>query len=53
MVLTVEPALVLGSPAVLSLDDGWTVVTVDRSAAAHVEETVAVTRAGALVLTAL
>lgn len=52
MVLTVEPILVLGRPEVLGLDDGWTVVTADRSAAAHEERTVAVTGAGALVLTA-
>jgi len=52
MVFTVEPVLVLGRPEVLGLDDAWTVVTADRSAAAHEERTVAVTRAGALVLTA-
>ena len=52
MVLTIEPVLVLGRPEVLGLDDAWTVVTADRSAAAHEERTVAVTRGGALVLTA-
>jgi methionyl aminopeptidase len=52
MVLTVEPILVLDRPELLGLDDGWTVVTADRSAAAHEECTVAVTGAGALVLTA-
>ena len=52
MLLTVEPVLVLGRPQVLGLDDAWTVVTADRSAAAHEERTVAVTGAGALVLTA-
>ena len=52
MVLTVEPVLALGRPEVLGLDDAWTVVTADRSAAAHEERTVAVIRGGALVLTA-
>jgi methionyl aminopeptidase len=52
MVLTVEPLLILGRPVVLGLDDAWTVVTADRSAAAHEERTVAVTRSGPQVLTA-
>lgn len=52
MVLTIEPVLVLGRPDTVVLDDAWTVVTADRSAAAHEEETVAVTGTGVLVLTA-
>lgn len=34
------------------LDDGWTVVATDGSPAVHVEETIAITRSGCVVLTA-
>ena len=53
LVLAVEPMATLGSPDVEELDDGWTVVTRDRRQAAHWEHTVAVTRDGPWVLTAL
>ena len=53
IVLAVEPMTTLGSPDVVELDDGWTVVTVDRQQAAHWEHTVAVTEDGPWVLTAL
>ena len=42
MVLAIEPMLTLGGDAVDILEDGWTVVTRDRSLAAHFEHTVAV-----------
>jgi methionyl aminopeptidase len=51
MTLTIEPVLTLGGPAVLGLDDGWTVATADRSWAAHEERTAAVVRRGSEVLT--
>jgi methionyl aminopeptidase len=51
MVLAVEPMLTAGSPRVASLDDGWTVVTRDRSLAAHEEHTVAIRERGPQVLT--
>lgn len=50
--LAVEPMLALGDPATAVLDDDWTVVTTDGSMAAHFEHTVALTDAGAWVLTA-
>jgi methionyl aminopeptidase len=53
IVLAVEPMVVLGSPRVVELDDGWTVVTADGRQAAHWEHTVAVTADGPWVLTAL
>jgi len=53
LVLAIEPMLTLGSPEVTELEDGWTVVTVDGSTAAHWEHTVAVTPDGPWVLTAL
>lgn len=51
VVLAIEPMCNLGSKDVVTLDDGWTVVTVDRKPSAHYEHTVAVTRDGADVLT--
>jgi methionyl aminopeptidase len=51
MVLAIEPMLAEGSADVLVLDDGWTVVTADRSLSAHVEHTVAITDAGPRILT--
>jgi methionyl aminopeptidase len=53
MALAVEPMATLGSPDVVELDDGWTVVTSDGGQAAHWEHTVAVTPDGPWVLTAL
>jgi len=52
MCLAIEPMLTLGSPRSVELSDGWTVVTADGSAAAHVEHTVALFEDGVWVLTA-
>jgi methionine aminopeptidase type I len=52
MALAVEPMLVLGDQETDVLADGWTVVTVDHSRAAHFEHTVAITADGPWVLTA-
>jgi methionyl aminopeptidase len=51
MTLAIEPMLTAGSEETEELDDGWTVVTVDGSRAAHWEHSVAVTDSGPLVLT--
>jgi len=53
MTLAIEPMLNLGAAAVEVLDDGWTVVTRDRSPSAHFEHTVAVGDGGAEILTRL
>ena len=53
MVLAIEPMVTIGSPEVEVLQDGWTVVTEDRSWASHWEHTVAITQEGPWVLTAL
>ena len=53
VVLAVEPMATLGEPAVRTLADDWTVVTLDGRQAAHWEHTVAVTPHGPWVLTAL
>ena len=51
MVLAIEPMVTMGGYEVRVLDDGWTVVTTDRSLAAHFEHTVAITEHGPEVLT--
>ena len=51
MVFTIEPMLDLGSPDWEMWDDGWTVVTADRSRSAQFEHTLLVTETGAEVLT--
>ncbi len=42
MTLAVEPMINEGSPEVLWLDDGWTVVTEDMSLSAHYENTIVI-----------
>ncbi|MDR3201157.1 MAG: type I methionyl aminopeptidase [Spirochaetales bacterium] len=44
MVFTVEPILCIGRPEVRTLDDGWTVVTLDGSPTAQFEHTIAIFR---------
>jgi methionyl aminopeptidase len=53
MAIAIEPMLTLGSHLTEELDDGWTVVTLDGSRAAHWEHSVAITDDGPMVLTAL
>ena len=51
MVFTIEPMLTLGTEEWAQWDDGWTVVTKDRSRTAQFEHTLVVTENGAEVLT--
>jgi methionyl aminopeptidase len=51
MTFAIEPMVVAGRRDVEVLDDQWTVVTEDRKPACHFEHTVAVTEAGADILT--
>ncbi|CAN5379333.1 type I methionyl aminopeptidase [soil metagenome] len=51
MTLAVEPMINIGTSRTEELNDGWTVVTVDRSLSAHFEHTIAVTMDGIEVLT--
>jgi methionyl aminopeptidase len=51
MVIAIEPMVNAGKPDVVVLEDGWTAVATDGSMSAHFEHTVAVTAAGARVLT--
>jgi methionyl aminopeptidase len=52
MIFTIEPMINAGRAATLELDDGWTVVTKDRSLSAQWEHMVLVTDQGFEVLTA-
>ncbi|MDG4828437.1 type I methionyl aminopeptidase [Solwaraspora sp. WMMD1047] len=52
LALAIEPMITLGSPRTEELADGWTVVTRDRSVAAHVEHSMALLPDGVWVLTA-
>ena len=51
MVLAIEPMLSAGTPRIKTLEDGWTVITADRSLSAHFEHTVGITRDGPRILT--
>ncbi|GAB4063805.1 type I methionyl aminopeptidase [Uliginosibacterium sediminicola] len=51
MIFTIEPMINAGKAAISNLNDGWTVVTKDRSLSAQWEHTVVVTDSGFEVLT--
>ncbi|MGR3809839.1 type I methionyl aminopeptidase [Jiulongibacter sp. NS-SX5] len=51
MVIAIEPMVTLGKRFVVQEQDGWTIRTEDRSAAAHYEHTVLVTKDGNEILT--
>lgn len=53
MTLAIEPMFLLGGDALVFSEDGWTVRTADGKFAAHFEHTVAVTKSGPEILTAL
>lgn len=43
MVFAIEPMITQGTYQVVTLKDGWTVVTLDRKPSAHYENTVVIT----------
>jgi methionyl aminopeptidase len=51
LVLAIEPMVNVGGSDVFTLEDGWTIVTADRSMSAHFEDTIAITKEGPRVLT--
>ncbi len=53
MVLAIEPMVNAGERYVRTLEDNWTVVTVDNSLCAHYEHTIAITDDGYEILTKL
>ncbi|SEP26166.1 type I methionyl aminopeptidase [Propionispora vibrioides] len=53
MTLAIEPMINVGTYEVQALDDGWTVVTLDKKPSAHFEHSIAVTDNGPEILTKL
>ncbi len=51
MIIAIEPMFTLGSPAIDVLPDGYTVITKDRSKAAHFEHTILITHGDPEILT--
>ncbi len=51
VVIAVEPMVNIGTKELLTLDDGWTVVTKNRKNSAHFEHTIAITADGPTRLT--
>lgn len=51
MVLAIEPMVNMGTYAVKTLEDDWTVVTTDGKCSAHFEHTIAITAQGPEILT--
>lgn len=53
MTIAIEPMSTLGSHAVYTAADGWTILSQDGSLAAHFEDTILITENGAEILTRL
>jgi len=51
MILAIEPMINLGGSRIVTLSDGWTVVTEDRSLSVHFENTILITKGEPEVLT--
>ena len=51
MTFAIEPMITMGKYDVYVTNDGWTVKTVDKSIAAHVEDTIVITEHGPKILT--
>lgn len=51
MVICIEPMITMGRADIITLRDGWGVVTEDGKPAAHIEHTVAITKDGPKILT--
>lgn len=51
MVICIEPMITMGSADIMTLRDGWSVVTVDGKPSAHIEHTIAITKDGPKILT--
>lgn len=53
MAFAIEPMITMGDYAVFVAPDGWTAKTVDKSLAAHVEDTIIITEHGPQIITRL
>jgi len=51
MTLAIEPMLNIGGDETLQLEDGWTVITADRTLSAHFEHTIVIREDGPEILT--
>lgn len=51
MVIAIEPMINQSDARVRTLDDGWTVKTLDKGLSAHFEHTIAITKDGPIILT--
>lgn len=51
MVIAIEPMINQSDARVRTLDDGWTVKTLDKGLSAHFEHTIAITKDGPMILT--
>ena len=51
MTFAIEPMITQGKYEVYVTEDGWTVKTVDKSLAAHVEDTIVITQGEPKILT--
>jgi len=51
MTLAIEPMINMGTPQIVTLEDGWTVVTADGKPSAHYENTVLITDGDPEILT--
>ncbi len=51
MVLAIEPMVTLGKHMIKVLEDNWTIITADKSIAAHFEHTITVGKKGGEILT--
>ena len=51
MTIAIEPMINMGTGSIKTLDDDWTVVTLDNKLSAHFEHTIAITSDGPLILT--
>ena len=51
LVLAIEPMVNIGGSDVFTLEDGWTIVTADRSLSAHFEDSIAITKEEPRILT--
>ena len=51
MTLAIEPMVIQGSPNILELEDGWTIITEDGSLSAHYENTILITEKEPEILT--
>jgi methionyl aminopeptidase len=53
MVLAIEPMITLGSHEITVDENGWDIITKDRSMSAHFEHTIAITKTACKVITSL